>query len=358
MAKRRNRVNSTEITRQYRAGDLSDHDAAPRQQFSRRSKFNQQNKTARTAQMRADNETLAADLLALPQARVKEFHSLFCQIEFIDPARGKQTQLAIVKKTLQRVSDTRVVVGDIVRVRDVVNPDPGGAQVVIEHVEPRKTLLTRADSFKAIDCHPIVANADQVLIVASIAQPVPKWGLIDRMILAAQLGELDPVVCLNKLDLDEDDPDAADDLEETQYPRWRSALAHYQSMGIRTLATCTTQQLGLDDLRNVLRGKTTVLAGHSGVGKSSLVRAIAPQIDLRVGEISQVNQKGKHTTTSAKEYELPELSARVVDTPGVKLFGLWNLTVERLGELFADIDVEPAPLWRKLSYQRIAESLG
>jgi len=358
MSKRRQRVNATEMTRQYLAGEINDHDSSHKETFSRRSKFNQQNKTQRTAAMRGLNSELAADQLTLPRARVRQVHSQYCEVELIDTDRATLRLQAIVKKTLQRVSDTRVVVGDIVRVRDVLNPDAGGTQVVIEFVEPRKTLLTRADSFKAIDCHPIVANADQVLIVAAVAQPRPKWGLIDRMILAARLGGLDPVICLNKLDLDEDDPSALHDPAETDYPTWRNALAHYASMGVQTFATCTTTQVGLDELRSTLANKSTVLAGHSGVGKSSLVRAIAPQLDLRVGEISHVNQKGKHTTTSAREYDLPELCAHVIDTPGVKLFGLWNLTSDRMEELFPDVAAGEAPLWRKLSYQRIVESLA
>ena len=102
----------------------------------------------------------------------------------------------------------------------------------------------------------------------------------------------------------------------------------------------------------------TVLAGHSGVGKSSLIRAVQPDLDLRIGEISRITEKGRHTTTSARRYPL-RIGGAVIDTPGVKLFGLWNVTRENLSHYFPDVDAdaETAPRWRRESYQRILASL-
>ena len=114
--------------------------------------------------------------------------------------------------------------------------------------------------------------------------------------------------------------------------------------------------VGLDALRDVLRDKTTVLAGHSGVGKSSLIMAIQPKLDIRIGEISRFNDKGRHTTTSARRYVL-DFGGAVVDTPGVKLFGLWGVSRENLMEFFPDVEAGRAPDWRKESYERIADSL-
>jgi ribosome biogenesis GTPase len=100
------------------------------------------------------------------------------------------------------------------------------------------------------------------------------------------------------------------------------------------------------------------LAGHSGVGKSSLIRAVQPQLDLRVGEVSTYTDKGRHTTTSARRYVLDlEGGGSVIDTPGVKLFGLWGVTRENLDEFFPDVEDDSAPEWRRESYKRIAESL-
>jgi ribosome biogenesis GTPase len=220
-------------------------------------------------------------------------------------------------------------------------------------------VLTRADSFKQKRPHPIVANAQQVLIVASVSHPRPKWGLIDRMIVAARAGGLAPIICLNKVDLleasagDKEDTDDADD--EHVLPH--RALRHYATMDIATVQTSIETRVGIDELRALLRDHETVLAGHSGVGKSSLLTAVQPSLDIRVGEVSVYTEKGRHTTTSAQRHPL-EVGGAVIDTPGVKLFGLWNVTRENLLEYFPDVEAETAPAWRRASYERILKSLS
>ncbi len=134
-------------------------------------------------------------------------------------------------------------------------------------------------------------------------------------------------------------------------------LAYYRSLGITTLETSVELSIGLTELRDVLRNRETVLAGHSGVGKSSLIRSIQPHLDLRVGEVSHYTDKGRHTTTSARRYPL-EFGGSVIDTPGVKLFGLWGVTGDNLEEFFPDIAAGTAPEWRRQSYERMAKSLG
>jgi ribosome biogenesis GTPase len=130
-------------------------------------------------------------------------------------------------------------------------------------------------------------------------------------------------------------------------------------MGIPALLTSIVTREGLDELRELLAGKVTVLAGHSGVGKSSLLTAVQPELDLRVGDVSEVHQKGRHTTTSARRYPLAgPLGGAVVDTPGVKVFGLWNVDPDGLIEFFPDVSGGAAPPWRVDSYERIRESLG
>jgi len=133
-------------------------------------------------------------------------------------------------------------------------------------------------------------------------------------------------------------------------------LAHYGTMGVRSLQTSVEGNIGLDALREALRGKVTVLSGHSGVGKSSLIRAIQPTLDLRVGEVSRYTDKGRHTTTSARRYLL-DVGGAVIDTPGVKVFGLWGVTRENLPQYFPDVEAGTAPQWRRESYERILASL-
>jgi len=136
------------------------------------------------------------------------------------------------------------------------------SEAVIEQILPRRTLSHRADSFQGDrSAQPIVANADQMLIVAALAEPWPKWGLIDRMLVAAQAGGLTPVICLNKADLAE----GKEGKKQIEFAL--AALKHYRSIGHVTLQTSVPQGLGLKALKELLRDKSTVLAGHSGVGE-------------------------------------------------------------------------------------------
>src|ERR1051325_10058428 len=116
------------------------------------------------------------------------------------------------------------------------------------------------------------------------------------MIVAAQGGGLRPILCLNKIDLLKED--------DEEMTKAREAMLHYQKLGVRTLESSVVTQTGLDAIKGVLREGTTVLAGQSGVGKSSLIRAVEPNLDLRIGAISGYTGKGRHTTTSAKRYRL------------------------------------------------------
>ncbi len=348
MSRRKRNKPSTNLTDEYLAGRMDTDHVEGGERFGRRSKFHQQNKTARTSQQR-DQSTAGADIDTLPMGRVVQVFSRLSEVVAEDGTK----RLCGVRKTMGRSRDTAVVVGDLVRFRDDPQLDSNvQRQGTIERIEPRKTVLTRADSFKAIENHPIVANAEQMMLVASVIKPAVKWGLIDRMLIAAQSGGLVPILCLNKVDLiDDSTRDAMTDADEK--------LAHYESLGIRCIRTSVETGVGLDEIRATLNGKTTVLAGHSGVGKSSLARAVEPSLDLRVGEISQVHDKGKHTTTSARIYPLGNgLTGEVIDTPGVKLFGLWNVDEASLESFFPDVANETAPPWRVESYQRIVDSMG
>ncbi len=332
-----------DITGEYLAGHLDDDRLDIQQRFTQRAKHQQQNKIMKTAAMRAETP---GDLESLPIGQVVQVFSVYCEVEL----NGKRT-VCVVRKTLNKVSDTALVVGDRVRFRhsESITDAAVSPEAVIEQVLPRTTVLTRADSFKGIQQHPIVANAQQMLIVASVHKPRVKWGLIDRMLIAAKAGGLVPILCLNKVDLHEGEDD-----KEMHFAK--EAMNHYASMGVLTLQTSVSHSIGLSELKLLLTDRTTVLAGHSGVGKSSLIRAIQPQLDLRVGDVSVYTEKGRHTTTSARRYEL-DFGGQVVDTPGVKLFGLWNVTQENLSEFFPDVEAETAPEWRMESFERINASL-
>jgi ribosome biogenesis GTPase len=362
MGRPRKAPREKDLTSRFLSGGLDEDRVEGQQRFSSRNKNAAQEKMLKTFLMRAE-ELAASDVEALPVGQVVQVFSLFCEVE-----HGGRTYLCVVRKTLTKVSDTNLVVGDRVRFRVIEmlggTTDADGThrasagqtrepEAVIEQVLPRQTVLTRTDSFKGVEQHPIVANADQMLIVASLRHPTVKWGLIDRMIVAARGGGLRPVVCLNKIDL----ALAADGSPEAQDLVFaRQVLSHYASLGIDSFQASAERGVGLDELRAVLRDRTTVLAGHSGVGKSSLVRAIQPQLDLKVGEISRYTDKGRHTTTSARRYQL-DFGGEVIDTPGVKHFGLWGVTQENLLEHFPDVAAGTAPDWRRESYERILSSI-
>jgi ribosome biogenesis GTPase len=334
-----------DLTARYHDGELDEDRLDQNQKFSQRAKHQQQNKILKTALMRAAEEDAQIDMGSLQVGQVIQVHSLFCEVE-----HGETIYLCVVRKTLMKVAGASVIVGDEVRFRPTGSTDEAGRpEAVVEEILPRRTVLTRADSFKAIVSHPIVANAEQMMIVVSLAQPRVKWGLIDRMIIAAKSGGLAPIVCLNKIDLAEKFP------KDAEFAA--AALTHYATMEIHSIRTSIENPESLDALRDILRGKTTVLAGHSGVGKSSLINSIQPKLDLRVGAISGFNDKGRHTTTSARRYPL-DFGGAVIDTPGVKLFGLWNVTQENLAEYFPDVEADTAPTWRRESYERIEASLG
>lgn len=239
--------------------------------------------------------------------------------------------------TVRRVLRTLLIEQrSVVAVGDRVWYSPAGADLgalpsgVIERVEPRTTSLSRRE-FRGRE-HLLVANADQLLIISSVAQPRFKPHLIDRYLVAAGKGGLRPVVCLNKADLAEPQPD---DLEREDAIHLADLLREYESLGYACLCTSAVTGAGLDQLREHLRGRMTVLSGQSGVGKTSLLNALQPGLHLAVQEVSGANQKGRHTTTHARLLRL-DFGGYVVDTPGIRAFDLWNVAPGELEAHFVE----------------------
>lgn len=222
--------------------------------------------------------------------------------------------------TVRRILRTRqiaerhpVTVGD--RVQFSIEADAGGVQNegVIQTVEPRRGALTRVVRMRR---HTVVANVDQAIVVASAGVPAFKPHLVDRYIVAALAGGIEPVICLNKIDLDREG-------------EARAAVALYANLGYRTLQTSAQRGDGIEELRATLTAKCSAVAGQSGVGKSSLLNAVDPRLNLRVGEVNVETAKGRHVTTTATLIKL-ECGGYVVDTPGVKSF---DLSAVPLGEI-------------------------
>jgi ribosome biogenesis GTPase len=225
---------------------------------------------------------------------------------------GSESLLCGVRGSLS-ASDTGYT--NIVAVGDQVLLSRGEAgHGVIERVLPRRTILARPDVFNPDLSQVIVANVSQLLIVAAWEEP-PLWlELIDRYLIAAAEGRLTPVICLNKIDL-------AGDLQEC-----RDTMALYRELGHTVLFTSALSGEGIDDLRQHLIGNQTAVAGVSGVGKSSLLMAVQPDLELRVSEVSEYSGEGRHATTQVSLLKLNE-GGYVVDTPGIRELGL--ITIHR-----------------------------
>lgn len=232
------------------------------------------------------------------------------------------TALCSIRRSLS-AADTGftnvVAVGDEV----VVSLDGPGSGVV-EAVLPRRSVLTRPDVFYSHLQQVIVANAGQLLAVSSWRNPALWPELLDRYLIAAERHNLQPLICLNKVDL-------ADDRRECD-----AALAPYKQLGYRTVLTSALTGEGVAELRQLLRGKTTILAGLSGVGKSSLLSAVQPGLSLRIAEVSARRHEGRHTTAQVNSLEL-DMGGRVVDTPGIREFGLSGLRRSELVHFYPEI---------------------
>jgi ribosome biogenesis GTPase len=274
----------------------------------------------------------AVDISACLSGRVLRVHGLFSDVATDDapltpipsspPAGaegkgdGRIFRCAVRRLLRTLATDERNIVttGDRVWFRPA--PDNEG---LIERIEPRHGLLTRASRGRQ---HVLVANVDQVVIVMSLVEPDIKPHLIDRYLVSAAKGGIAPIICLNKADLVDHAP-------------IQPLIGLYSQLGIPAFLTCAITGLGVDRLRKYLHGRQTVFAGQSGVGKSSLLNTIQPDLALQVREVSEATQKGRHTTTTAELIRL-NLGGWVVDTPGIRQFQLWDIIPEEVEGFFPE----------------------
>jgi ribosome biogenesis GTPase len=264
--------------------------------------------------------TLDPTTEGLVHGRVLRVHGLNSYVETTD---GQLYRCAVRRllKTLATDERNAITTGDLVWFRPSNSPSVAGQEPegLIEQVEPRSGVLTRASRRRE---HVLVANVDQLVVVISLVAPDLKPHLIDRYLAAAQQGELAPIVCLNKADL-------------TNPAQYQPMLGHYARIGVPALLTSAQTGLGVERLRAILQGRATVFSGQSGVGKSSLLNAVQPGLGLRVREVSEVNSKGRHTTTAAELIRL-EFGGYVVDTPGVRQMQLWDASKEEMEGFFPE----------------------
>ncbi len=238
---------------------------------------------------------------------------------------GGEEASCVVRKALVHRAGKRakaVAVGD----RVLVEASADGLAVV--HVEPRGTSISRPDPGRPRREQVLVANLDAVLVVAAVREPDPVPGLIDRFLVAAESRGLAVGLALNKTDLD---PARA----------YADAASLYVGLGYPVFAVSAANREGLAPLRDFLGGRTTAFLGHSGVGKSSLANAMDPSLRLRTASVHGATGLGTHTTTTVSLLRLP-WGGYLVDTPGIREFGIWGMAPRDLGHWYREIAEEAA----------------
>jgi ribosome biogenesis GTPase / thiamine phosphate phosphatase len=234
---------------------------------------------------------------------------------------GERTVTAMRARELGR---SPVVPGDLVGlVGDTSGRDGSLARIV--RIEERSSFLRRSADDDDPTERPLVANVDLMVMVTAVADPEPRGGMIDRCLVAAYVAGVDALLVLTKADLRSPD----------------EFLRSYAPLGLEHVVTHRDSEdgiVGLEALRERLTGRVSVLIGHSGVGKSTLLNALVPGTDRAIGVVNDVTGRGRHTSSSALAMQLPESQGWVIDTPGVRSFGLGHVDPEELLEAFADLD--------------------
>lgn len=258
----------------------------------------------------AEELASAAIVISVSSGRCRVFRN-DREIDVIVPS-----EIAVRQKSVLAVGD-----------RVLVHEDSGVWR--LDRVLPRTSVLARPDPLRKHMQRLIAANIDVVVNVVSVKSPPLRPRLIDRYLIAIQRGGAVPVICVNKVDLLEDSRD-----EEL------AKLDVYRSLPVPVIACSVKTGEGLDELRSLVEGKTSALVGHSGVGKSSILNALDSRLQLAVADVSAKRGTGRHTTTSSTLIDFGD-GTFIIDTPGIREFGLWNLDREGLRDYFPEFD-EPA----------------
>jgi ribosome biogenesis GTPase / thiamine phosphate phosphatase len=220
-----------------------------------------------------------------------------------------------------------LAIGDFVKIieEDSIDTYSDLPKAVIVEVMLRKTSISRVSPKKSVKEDILASNIDNLLILASIDSPPYNKRLIDRYLVAAELGGVQSAICINKTDL-------TDDIE-----LFKEDLQIYEDLGYKVFYTSATENEGIDELLEYLKDKTTVISGTSGAGKSTLVNNILQEKVQKVSEISQRTFKGRHTTSASKIFELP-VGGLLIDTPGIREFGIIGMEKQELSLYFRDFE--------------------
>jgi ribosome biogenesis GTPase / thiamine phosphate phosphatase len=270
-----------------------------------------------------------------PRTRIRPKHSDAVGGSVLTVDRGRYTCLVDDRELLamkaRELGSKSVVVGDRVALVGDLSGQPGSLARIVR-VEPRRSVLRRtADDTDPVE-RVIVANADQLVVVTALADPEPRPRLVDRCLVAAYDAGLDPLLCLTKADLAGPE----------------KLLQVYGPLGLPYVVS--RHDSPPDTLRERLAGQVSVLVGHSGVGKSTLVNALVPDADRRTGQVNAVTGRGRHISSSAIALPLPGGDGWVIDTPGIRSFGLAHVNPHRVLRAFPDLEPGTAQCPRGCSH--------
>ena len=219
-------------------------------------------------------------------------------------------------------STNPVAVGDVV----TITPGADGQTALIDGIEDRRNYIIRRASNLSKQSHIIAANVDMAALIVTIAHPETSTTFIDRFLASAEAYRVPVLIVFNKTDL-------YDDAERGQMQR---LVSLYQDIGYRCVTCSAETGDGIDELRTELQGRTTLLSGNSGVGKSTLLNLLVPDADAKTAEISAAHDSGMHTTTFSQMFFLPQGGA-LIDTPGIKGFGTFDMEREEVSHYFREI---------------------
>jgi ribosome biogenesis GTPase len=220
-------------------------------------------------------------------------------------------------------STNPVAVGDTV---EIETEDKIENTAIITEIKPRRNYINRQSPRQKHQHHIIAANLEQSFLVATLKEPRTSQGFIDRFLVASEMYHVQPSIVFNKADLYKKK-------EQDKFDLWREM---YGSIGYEVFRVSVKENTGIDALTAKIHGKTTLFSGHSGVGKSSLLNAILPDLQIRTHDVSEWSGKGMHTTTFAEMYDLPG-GGKIIDTPGMREFGLVDISKQELSHYFPEM---------------------
>lgn len=220
-------------------------------------------------------------------------------------------------------STNPVAVGDIVEME--IETDESST-AIIDEIHTRHNYINRQSPRHKHQHHIVAANLDQSLLVATLKEPKTSQGFIDRFLVASEMYHVPPLIVFNKADL----------YKNKELERYEALKAMYEAIGYKVFLVSAAKKEGVEEVLELLKNKTTLISGHSGVGKSSLLNVIFPDMNLRTQDVSGWSGKGQHTTTFAEMYDLP-FGGRIIDTPGMREFGLVDISKQELSHYFPEL---------------------